>query len=289
MGALALLIAASVAPIARGQGSAPEASQYETGRAAVEQLIAQSGAQEVSVAFRTLDSSKEVFIGAGEEIRPTPQWVEIPVMIELYADVQTRAVGFDSVIVVHNSFHSATGKGVYHLDPAHDPDPELYREIGHQLSLRELEEHMMKRNSQLATNLLIEFLGISQINQRTASLHGSGMGLRHGFQDTAAISAGLRNTASARGMMEILSALANHGVVSAEASDEMMGALANARTAGKGPFSVNSASGAAGVYQEALVVYGARSFALAVVTQGLEAGPSTVLMAKIAHALAAAN
>lgn len=268
---------------------APVAAQYESGRAGVEDLIRQSGAQGVSVAFRSLDSSQEMFIGANQEIQATPQWVEIPVMIELYAEVQTRALQFSDTLLEHNSFHSAAGKGLYHLDPARDPDAELYHEIGHQVSLRELETHMMKRNSQLATNLLIEFLGISQINERIGSLHGSGIELRHGFQDAAAISAGLQNSVSARGMMEMLSALANHTAVSAEASDEMMGVLANARTAGKGPFSLDAAGGATGVYQEALVVYGARSFALAVVTRGLEAGPSTVLIAKISHALAAAN
>jgi beta-lactamase class A len=268
---------------------APDAAQNENGRAAVEELIRQSGAQEVSVAFRTLDGNEAIFIGANEEVRPTPQWVEIPVMIELYAEVQSRALRFESQLLVHNSFRSAASGGVYHLDPARDPDVELYQEIGRQLTLRELEEHMMKRNSQLATNLLIEFLGVSQINQRIARLHGNGMELRHGFQDAAAISAGLRNTVSASAMMEMLWALANHAAVSAEASDEMMGVLANARTAENGPFSVDAASGAAGVYQEALVVYGARSFALAVVTHGLKAGPSTVLMAKISHALAASN
>ncbi|HVB85843.1 MAG TPA: serine hydrolase [Candidatus Dormibacteraeota bacterium] len=282
-------MALAVSPAARGQGTAPVAAQYETGRAAVENVIRESGAKEVSVAFRSLDGSDEFFIQAGQEIQATPQWVEIPVMIELYAEVQTRALRFDSLLLVHNSFHSAVGQSVYHLDPGRDPDPELYHEIGRQLTLRELEQQMMMRNSQLATNLLIEHLGLSQINERIARLHGSGVELRHGFQDADATGAGLRNTESARGMMEVLWALANNAVTSAEASKEMMGVLANARTAETGPFSGAAASGAAGTSQEALVVYGAHSFALAVVTQGLEAGPTTALMAKISHALTASN
>jgi hypothetical protein len=288
-GALALLIALASAPIGSGQRIEPVAAQYETGPASVESLIRESGAQEVSVAFRRLDTGEDFFVNANHEVPATPQWVEVPVMIELYAEVQTRALRFDSPLLVRNSFHSAAGKRVYHLDPRRDADPALYGEIGQQMTLRELEQHMMKRNSQLATNLLIEFLGISQINQRIASLHGSGIELQHGFQDADAISAGLRNTESARGMMEILWALGNNAVASAEASKEMVGVLANARTAEKGPFSGAPASRTVGTYQEALVVYGARSFALAVVTSGLEAGQSASLMAKISHALAAAN
>lgn len=287
--ALALLTVLAVAPVARAQGIAPVAAQYETGPAAVENLIRESGAQEVSVAFRRLDTGEGILIDANRDIPATPQWMEIPVMIELYAEVQTRALRFDSPLLVHNSFHSAAGQSVYHLDARRDPDPELYHEIGQQLTLRELEEHMMKRNSQLATNLLMEFLGMSRIDQRMTSFRAGGIKLRHGFQDADAISAGLGNTESARGMMEVLWALGNNAVVSAEASKEMMGVLANARTAETGPFSGAATSGTAGTYQEALVVYGARSFALAVVTHGLEAGKSTVLMASITHALAAGN
>ncbi len=266
----------------------PAAAQYETGRASVEHLIRQSGA-EVSVAFRTLDGSQEIYIRANDEARATSQWVEIPVLIELYAEAQARTLQFDDSLLVRNSFHSAADGKVYHLDPERDPDAQMYQQIGSRMTLRELEHHMMMQNSQLATNLLIEMLGISRIDQRMENLHANGVQLRRGFQDAAAESAGLRNTASARGMVEVLWALANDAAVSAEASKEMVGVLANAKTAEKGPFAGERTSGTLGNDQEAVIVYGAHSFALAVVVRGLEPGPSTALMAKISHALAAAN
>jgi beta-lactamase class A len=285
--ALAVLAALAAAPSARGQRLVPVAAQYETGRADVERLIQKSGA-EVSVAFRTLDSNQEIFIKAGEELPATSQWVEIPVMIELYAEVEARALRWDDRVPVHNNFRSVNGSE-YHLDATQDPDPELYRSIGSSVTLRELEARMMKQNSQLAANLLIEKLGIDRINARLGDLHASGIELRHAFQDPAGKSPGLKNTASARGMMEVLWALANGRAVSAEASREMVGVLANARTAAKGPFAGARTSGTIGDYEEALIVHGAHSFAMAIAVRGLEAGPSTTLIARISRAIAAGN
>jgi len=284
---LAIVAALAAAPHARAQKIVPVAAQYETGRAGVEKLIAESGA-EVSVAFRTLDNNQEIFVKADEQLPATSQWVEIPVMLELYAEVQARALRWDDRVLVHNSFRSVDGSE-YRLDPAQDPDPELYRAIGSRVTLRELETRMMKQNSQLAANLLIEKLGIDRINARLDDLHASGIELHHAFQDPAAKGPGLQNTASARGMMEVLWALANDRAVSAEASRQMAGVLANARTAAGGPFAGARTSGTIGNYEEALIVYGAHSFAMAISVRGLEAGPSTALIARISRALAAGN
>lgn len=284
---LVALAAVAAAPHARAQRSVPVAAQYESGRAGVEKLIAESGAQ-ACVAFRALDGSQEIFIQADEELPATSQWVEIPVMIELYAEVQARTLRWDDRILVHNSFRSVDGSE-YHLAPARDPDPTLYHAIGRRVTLRELQTQMMKLNSQLAANLLIEKLGIGRINARLGELHASGIELRHAFQDPAAKNPELRNTASAQGMMEVLWALANDRAVSAEASRQMTGVLANARTAASGPFAGARTSGTVGNYQEALIVYGAHSFAMAITVRGLEAGPSTALIARISRALAATN
>ncbi len=228
---------------------------------------------------------------ANEEFPATSQWLEIPVMLELQAEVQARALKFDDTLVVENQFRSVADGSAYRLDPGLDPDAELYRRIGLRITLRELEARMMKRDSQLATNLLLQLLGIARVEGRLADLHAKGVQLRHGFQDLKADKAGERNTASARGMMQVLWALATNNAVSADASKEMVGLIANSRTAASGPFAARQTAGAnGGEAQESVIVYGAHSFALAVVVRGLKSpGAGTALMARISHELAAAN
>ena len=285
-----LLAGCTVMPrAARGRGQATTADQQAMAdaRANVQGLIRESGAQ-AAVAFRSLDGGREVFINADEQFPATSQWVEIPVTIELYAEAQAKALRLDDTLLVHNEFRSVDGD-MYQLAPGLDPDPQLYRAIGQRVSLGDLDERMMKQNSQLAANLLIEHLGLNEINARLAELHASGIKIEHAFQDPAERKSGKRNTASARSMMQILWLLATNGAISADASKEIVGVIANARTATAGPFAANPESLAPGnVYQEALIVYGARPFALSVVVHGLKSGgASAALMARISHALAA--
>lgn len=285
--ALALLIF----PVAlRSQTTTTQTEQNAETRTAVEDLIRESGAQ-AAVAFRSLNGTQEFSIQANEEFPATSQWVEIPVMVELHAEVEARALKLDDTLVVDNRFRSVVDGSAYRLDPGLDPDADLYRQIGQRVTLRELEMRMMKRDSRLATNLLIQLLGIGRINGRLADLHASGIQLRHGFQDLKADKAGERNTASARGMMQVMWSLATNNAVSADASKEMIGLIANSRTATSGPFATGQTAGANDPgAEESIIVYGAHSFALAVVVRGLKsAGASTALMARISHQLAAAN
>ncbi|MGA9882571.1 MAG: serine hydrolase [Candidatus Acidiferrales bacterium] len=285
--ALALLILSAAA---RGQTTTAQTEQTAEARAAVEDLVRQSGAR-AAVAFRSLDGSQELFMEANEEFPAKSQWLEIPVMVELQAEVEARTLKFEDTLVVENQFRSVADGSAYQLDPGLDPDAELYRRIGQRITLHELETRMMKRDSQLATNLLLQLLGISRVDGRLADLHANGIQLRHGFQDLKADKAGERNTASARGMMQVLWSLATNNAVSADASKEMVGLIANSRTATSGPFADRQTTGAySGEEQESVIVYGARSFALAVVVRGLKSpGAGAALMARISYELAAAN
>jgi beta-lactamase class A len=289
----ALIVLAGVcvaAPNAWCQAPSTDTQVSADTRAAVDELIRKSGTQ-VSVAYRSLDGTRELFIQADHEFPASPQWVEIPVMIALESETQARRAKPGNTILVENRFHSAADGSVYRLDSGLDPDRALYGEIGKRVSLSDLETHMMKENSQLATNLMIESLGIAQINARMADLNANGVRLAHGFQDTLAEKAGKQNTVTARGMMEVMWALATDRAVSAEASQKMMGLIANSRTATSGPFAADQGGTAtAKNFEEAVVVYGARSFALGVEVQGRITGAgSAALIARISHVLAETN
>jgi|GEM_PF-4423911 len=124
-----------------------------------------------------------------------------------------------------------------------------------------------------------------------ADLNASGIRLRHGFQDFLVEKAGKRNTVTARGIMEVMWALATDRAVSAEASKETMSLIVNSRTATSGPFAANQGGTATGKrFEQPVVVYGARSFALGVEIQGPISGSAgAALISKISHALTATN
>src|SRR5207245_4261483 len=97
--------------------------------------------------------------------------MKIPVMIELFAQVQAGKVRLDEPLAVKNEFRSIVDASVYQLDAADDSDPEVYRAVGQTMTLGRLCEAMITVSSNLATNLLIDKLGAENIRRTAHSFH----------------------------------------------------------------------------------------------------------------------
>jgi beta-lactamase class A len=275
-----------------GQDSPGATPKESPGRVEVEKLIQKNGA-DVAVAFRSLDGTQDFFIQADKQFPAASAIMKIPVMVELYAEAQAGELRLTDSLPVHNGFHSMVDGSLYHLDPKGDSDPEVYRAIGKTLTLRELCEEMIARDSNLAANLLVEKLGIDRIRQRMHLLRADGVEFHRGFEGTAKDD-GPNNTTSARGLMELLWALAKDEAVSREASQEMTGIVARSTSheAAVAPPPNTSAARTAvrisGIHHEATIVYGPHSFVLVILAGNItNPDASSALIAQITHALAA--
>ncbi len=292
--AFLLGVALGCVPPAVGQVSPDKLPKESPARAEIEKLIGNSGA-DVAVAFRSLDSAQELFIQPDKQFHAANTIIQIPVMIELYAEAQAGELRLSDALRVHNNFRSIVDGSTLRLDPKDDPDPDVYRAIGKTMTLRELCGHMITRNSNLAGSLLIEKLGVDRIRERLHALRADGVQLVRGFEGRKANDKGPDNTTSARGVMELLWALTKGEAISPEASQEMIGVMAHSssqRAAAAGPPSDTRAAQKsveiAGANYQAMVVYGPHSFVLAILTNGVaDPGTGSALMAQIAHALAA--
>jgi beta-lactamase class A len=280
---------------APGQISTSKTPRESPARAEVEKLIQTNGA-DVAVAFRSLDGKQQLFIQPDREFHAANTIIKIPVMIELYAEAQAGELRLSDPLPVHNGFHSIVDGSIHNLDPKDDSDPDAYKAIGNTRTLRDLCEDMITRNSDLAGNLLIEKLGFDRIHQRIHALNADGVEFRRGFEGDKANDEALDNTTSARGLMELLWAMAKGEAVSPEASQEMIGIIARstspeASAAGLPPDTraARLTAESTGIHHEAMFVYGPHSFVLVMVVRGINPpDTSSVLMAQIAHALAAA-
>ncbi len=101
-------------------------------------------------------------------------------------------------------------------------EKELYNCIGQSFSRRELVRRMISVSSNLATNMLMEDIEPAQGTEFMRQLGAGDLILRRGVEDTKAYRAGLNNSGTARGFMQILVKLAEREVVSPEDSDEMI-------------------------------------------------------------------
>ena len=283
------LVATCCAPSAKAQDARIAAAVP-----AIEKRIAQSGA-DVGVAFRTLDGKTEWYYRADESFHAAST-MKVPVMIELFHQEQEGKLRLDDPVAIKNEFHSLVDGSVYTLDPADDSEADLYKAVGQTRTLRQLCELMITVSSNLATNLVIERLGVQNIRATVHSLHADGMNVLRGVEDNKAFAAGMNNTTTARALLELLTAIAQGTAVGQKASAEMVEILERQKfnegiPAGlpAGVRVAHKTGEITKIHHDAAIVYASRPFVLVILVRGLaDMKDSSALMADITREIYAA-
>jgi len=125
-------------------------------------------------------------------------------------------------MLVKNEFSSIADGSSYSLSIEDDSEKDLYEHIGESFLIRELIFRMITVSSNFATNLLIERVTPELTTRFMQALGTNDVIVRRGVEDNQAFRLGLNNTATARGLMQILLKLAKREVVSPQDSDEMI-------------------------------------------------------------------
>ena len=249
--------------------------------------IQKTGA-DVGVAFRTLDSKMEWF-SRGDDVFHAASTMKIPVMIELFHQVREGQLKLGEPLVVKNEFHSLADASIYALDPADDSETDLYKAVGQTRAVNQLCELMVTVSSNLATNLLVEKLGVENIRAMVHALHADGMNVLRGVEDNKAYEKGMNNTTTARGLLILLEAIAKGQAVDADSSRQMVEILARQRFNEAIPAGVPPGTRVAHktgeltkIHHDAAIVYAPRPFVLVILVRGLaESKDSAALMADI--------
>jgi beta-lactamase class A len=257
----------------------------------VEKRIADSGA-DVAVYFRALDGKDEWSTRADDSFHAAST-MKIPVMIELFHQVQEGKLRLSDALPIRNEFHSIVDGSAYKLDPKDDSETDLYKAEGQTRTLTELCELMITMSSNLATNLLIEKLGVENIRAETHTLGADGMNVLRGVEDGKAFEKGLNNTTTARGLGVLLTAIAGGKAVDADASRQMVEILERQHfnesiPAGLPPGTkvAHKTGEITKIHHDAAIVCAPRPFVLVILVRGMpELKDSSAVMADIARIL----
>jgi beta-lactamase class A len=281
-----------VTPPGPPQSAAPPPAVSDPAlRQKVDALIAASGA-DVAVAFRTLDGRQELFIQPNVVFHAAST-MKVPVMIELFRQSEVGFFKLDDKLTVVNSFRSIVDESPYALSPDDEDEKELYKAVGQLRTYRQLCELMITVSSNLATNVLIEKLGVEKIQQTALDLGGIGMNVRRGVEDGKAFRAGLNNTTTARALLVLLERIGHEQAISPAASRQMVDILKrqqfnDAIPAGLPPGTVvaHKTGSITRIQHDAAIVYGPRPYVLVVLVRGIEDdAKSKALIAEIAKAV----
>ena len=175
-------------------------------RTALEKLARESKARAVAVALLDFESGFR-FSLAGDRWFHAASTIKLAVLLAIFRAADEGRLRLDDSLHVRNRFVSPADGSPFRVDPSSDAMPELYQAIGRTAKISALTEGMIVASSNLATNLLLDFLGVEYARNILRDAQVSGVELRRGVEDRVAHEKGIDNEATADGLLTLLSAL----------------------------------------------------------------------------------
>ena len=148
--------------------------------------------------------------------------MKLAVLLGVFRQIDRGELPLDAPVHVRNRFTSIVNQEPFMLDLGRDADPDVYGHLGKTLTVRELAYWMITKSSNLATNLLVDVIGIPTIQQALDELEIDGIRVLRGVEDSRAFEAGLNNEVTANGLLKMLRLIADGKAYSQKACDEML-------------------------------------------------------------------
>ncbi len=175
-------------------------------REAVEKIAGESKARAVAVALLDFDSGLR-FSLAGDRWFHAASTIKVAVLLAIFRAADEGRLQLDDSLHVRNRFISAADGFPFRLDSDSDALPELYQAIGRTVNISTLAEGMIAASSNLATNLLLDLVGVEYARNVLRDAQVSGVQLRRGVEDHAAHERGIDNQVTADGLLTLLCAV----------------------------------------------------------------------------------
>jgi beta-lactamase class A len=177
-----------------------------------------------ALAFHDLTSDQKIMINARESFHAAST-MKTPVMIEVFKQAGQGKFRLTDSLLVTNEFKSIVDSSVFSLNPGDDSEPGNYKMIGGKRSIRDLTYDMIIMSSNLATNIIIEFVGAKHVTATMRETGAQDIQILRGVEDGKAFEKGMNNTTTAFDLMLIFEKIAKGEMVNQAACNEMIAIL----------------------------------------------------------------
>jgi beta-lactamase class A len=151
--------------------------------------------------------------------------IKVPVLLAVYEAIEQHRLEPYSRVHVRNRFLGVVDGRPYRVAQERDANAAVHSALGRMLQVHELAEHMIVTSSNLATNLLLDLVGIEAARASLARLHLGGIDLQRGVEDEVAWAAGLNNRVTAAGLCDAMRLIEEGKAISPDASRAMLDIL----------------------------------------------------------------
>jgi beta-lactamase class A len=200
------------------------AEPAKTLRDKLEELEERSRARALAVAVHDLETGTQFRYRADRWFHAAST-IKLAVLLGVFAAIHRGNLLPQSRLHVRNRFRSAYDGSGFRVLSDRDADSEVQEAIGKTMRVRDLARNMIIRSSNLATNLLLDLLGISFLQRVLDEFGLTGIDLRRGVEDELAFDHGINNRVTADGLVQLLRLMAEERALTPELSRGMVDIL----------------------------------------------------------------
>ena len=182
------------------------------------------GARSLAVAISDFETGTE-FEFNGDRWFHAASTIKLAVLVGVYGAIHRGELLLQSRVHVRNRFLSAYDGSPYRVRGDRDANAEVHREIGRTLRVSELADSMITSSSNLATNLLLDLIGLDVLQRTLDSFGLEGIDLRRGVEDELAYQHGINNRVTAEGLVGLLRLIEEERAFSPSLSRQMLDIL----------------------------------------------------------------
>lgn len=190
-------------------------------RERVEEIGEKAGARRIGVAYHDY-ASGTTWAHNGDEWFHAASTMKVPVLVGVFAAVKAGEIELEARVHVRNRFFSVTDGTPYRIESSRDGNSAVHAQVGKTMKVLDLARHMIVTSSNLATNLLVDLVGVERLQQTLEELGVGGIEIRRGVEDEQAFAQGINNRVTASGLVEVLRLIEEEKAISREASDRML-------------------------------------------------------------------
>lgn len=190
----------------------------------VSRIAREAGAEAVAAAFYDYET-ETAWSYQGDRWFHAASTIKVAVLASLFRVVEEGSLALDARVHVRNRFLSVVDGEPYRTPVARDADSKVQAAAGKTMKVAELAHHMIVTSSNLATNLLLDLIGVETARRALDALNVEGIRLARGLEDDKAFDAGINNLVTANGLLRLFRLIEEERGFSPHSAEKMMGIL----------------------------------------------------------------
>jgi beta-lactamase class A len=178
----------------------------ESLRQECERILSESKTIAHAVAVHDYETGLRFSINADRRFHAAST-IKVAILLAIGKAIDDGRIRPNDTLHVRNRFLSAIDRTPFRIDADLDGYPQLHKLIGRTAKISDLTEWMIVSSSNLATNLLLDFITVEEARRVLREAGVNGVDLRRGVDDTKAHEQNFNNEATADGLLQLFATL----------------------------------------------------------------------------------